>query len=333
MDSGRAPSHLRYAFRSVFWAASSLLCVGVAQSVLEQSFGIPQRRLAWSIAAVFLVPLAHTAWVGRRTARDRWTDIGRSCAIGVLTGLILDGVTAIRGPEPLLAALGALQNAALATGAILLPRFALAALTPDIFAEEASIEGFRGQKMRQLLAHAFTGSLIVGMLVAIAVPNFMTFGLLAKSGEARVQIEAIRAAEERWYREHGEYLPTTPLPPGSPGVQRTSFDTEAHTLSGFERLGWPVEAGTQLYCRYAVAVGSGDSADAYTIEAVCDLDGDGEPIAFGWVRPAAGSRIGVPGPFGFCSVRGVLSRRGASDGQRLLDRYGPCDAMSAVSNF
>ena len=117
-------------------------------------------------------------------------------------------------------------------------------------------------------------------------------------------------------------------------MQRTAFDREAQMDSGFYRLGWPADPHATLYCRYAVTVkNSTGDADAYTIEAICDLDGDGEQMAFGWVKPAPGERVGVPGAFGYCSVRGVLSGRGASDAGRLLDQHGPCDVTSAMSHF
>jgi hypothetical protein len=332
MDDARGASHLRYALRSLLWAATSLACLLIAQSGLEQYAGIPQRPDAWWFAAVVLIPLAHTGWVSRATVgRESGAEIGRSCAIGVGGCSLVTGTSALLGSEPLSAAWGVLQNAALAAGAILLPRFALLPLAPGVFAEEASIEGYRGHRVRQLLAHAAVGMGIAGMLLAIAVPKFMVFGLLAKAGETRFQIQAIRDAQERWHSEHGHYLPVTPYPAGPPGVHKSEFDYEAYARSGLDRLGWPEL--TALYCRYAVTVGEDERVGAYTIEAVCDLDGDGEPMAFGWVKPAPGERTGVPGPFGFCSVRGVLSRRGAKDGLRLLDQYGPCDAVSAVSDF
>jgi hypothetical protein len=89
-----------------------------------------------------------------------------------------------------------------------------------------------------------------------------------------------------------------------------------------------------FYCRYAVSVeNSAGASSGYTIEAICDIDGDGEQMAFGWLKPAPGSRVGIPGPFGYCTVRGVLAKRGARGDERRLDQFGPCDATSSVSRF
>ena len=177
------------------------------------------------------------------------------------------------------------------------------------------------------------GSAALGVLVAIAVPNFRTFGLRAKAGEMRVGIEAIHKAQEAWYAEHGHYLPATSLPLGPPGLHRIGFDSDTHAASGFERLGWPKNPNTQLYCRYAVSVGSTEGMGGYTIEAICDIDGDGEQMAFGWLKRAPDARVGVPGPFGYCTIRGVLPGRGAKVDEPQFEQFGRCDAASSVSRF
>jgi type II secretory pathway pseudopilin PulG len=247
---------------------------------------------------------------------------------------VIDGTVAILEAGGPLAIADALYGAVLTAAGILLPRFALRHLALGVFGQEASTEGFRDRRGRQLMANAGVGLLLAGALMTIAVPNFLTFALRAKASETRGQIEAIRAAQERWYAEHGHYRASGPYPAGPPGLQRSEFDPVSHAASGFDQLGWPEEPDVSLYCRYAVnAPGPPQAADAYTIEAVCDLDGDGEWMAFGWVKPGPGENTGVAGPFGFCSVRGVVSRRGSTSTERVLDRYGPCDSTSSVSHF
>jgi hypothetical protein len=334
MDATRTPSHVRYALRSIFWMGSSIVCLVVGHWFVEYA-GVNLPRVTWSSFAVVLVPLAHTSWVGRRPEADAtWAGILRSCAVGVGIGVMLDAITVFRSFDPLPASIGAVLTAALVCVALLLPRLALSPLAVRIFEQEASIEGFRGHRGRRLAANLFAGAVVAGVLLSIAVPNFRNFGFRAKSLETRVEIRAIREAQEAWYAKHGQYLPTTPLPIGPPGSHRVGFDSDAHVASGFERLGWPVNPNKQLYCRYAVTVDSGNGEmDGYTIEGICDLDGDGELMAFGWLKPAPGSRVGVPGAFGYCTVRGVLPVRGARGNERLLDQFGPCDATSTVSNF
>lgn len=335
MDATRGPSHLRYVLRTLFWMGTSIACLACGHWVVEELVGVNLAAVCWSRFAVVLAPLAHASWVARRPAADAtWARTLQIAAIGVGIGLIFDQTMALSSHNPVPKSISALLSAGLALGSILLPRLSLRAIAPGVFGEEAGIEGFRGRRGRLVLGHLFATAVVAGGLFAIVVPNFLIFGLRAKAGEARVAIEAIAEAQEAWYAEHGYYLAATALPLGPPGVQKAGFDPEAHEASGFERLGWPRWPGTLLYCRYAVAVENVEGgAGGYTIEAICDIDGDGEPMAFGFMKPVRGSRAGVPAPFGYCSVRGVLPERGAKGDARVLERFGPCDAATTVSRF
>ncbi len=311
----------------------SLGCLVGIRVFCEAHLGIPQGPPIWPFLAVVLHPMAHTAWVARRPESDSdWVRLSKSCGIAVAICLIPDVAWALQRADPAGAAARVLENAIQLGVSLLLPRFALRALAPGIFSEEASIPGFRNRRGRQFLAQSFVGVLLLSGLVVTVIPNFMTFALRAKSGEVRAQIAAIRDAEEQWFAEHGRYLATSPVPPGKPGVNRTPVAMQDLEAAGFDRLRWLGNLPTGLYCSYAVRVDEAEG-DAFTIEAVCDLDGDGDLMAFGWIKPAPGKVVGVPGYFGYCSVRGVLTRRGATDGRRVLDRFGPCDSSSTVSHF
>ena len=47
---------------------------------------------------------------------------------------------------------------------------------------------------------------IIGILAAIAIPNFLRFQLKSKSSEGKVNIAAIRTAEESYLAEFGNYV-------------------------------------------------------------------------------------------------------------------------------
>ena len=47
---------------------------------------------------------------------------------------------------------------------------------------------------------------IIGILAAIAIPNFLRFQLKAKSSEGKVNLAAIRTAEESYFAEYGGYV-------------------------------------------------------------------------------------------------------------------------------
>ena len=82
---------------------------------------------------------------------------------------------------------------------------------------------------------------IIGILAAIAIPNFLRFQLKAKSSEGKTNLAAIRTAEESYYSEFGVYVSALASPRRLPwdknqdGVRRMSIPTVAD--AGFDRLG------------------------------------------------------------------------------------------------
>ena len=47
---------------------------------------------------------------------------------------------------------------------------------------------------------------IIGILAAIAIPNFLKFQLRSKTGEAKTNLAAMRTAEEGYFAEYGLYI-------------------------------------------------------------------------------------------------------------------------------
>ncbi len=47
---------------------------------------------------------------------------------------------------------------------------------------------------------------IIGILAAIAIPNFMAFQLRTKAGEGKVNLAALRTAEEGYFAEFDTYI-------------------------------------------------------------------------------------------------------------------------------
>jgi type IV pilus assembly protein PilA len=54
---------------------------------------------------------------------------------------------------------------------------------------------------------------IIGILAAIAIPNFLRFQLRSKAGEGKVNLAAIRSAEEGYFAEFGTYVGRNPEDP------------------------------------------------------------------------------------------------------------------------
>lgn len=157
---------------------------------------------------------------------------------------------------------------------------------------------------------------IIGILAAIAIPNFLRFQLKAKSSEGKVNIAAIRTAEESYLAEFGQYVAAAVAPTADvPGTQKATFDTTA----GFTELGWSPEG--QVFFQYAV---NADAGRAYTISAAADIDGDTVDQAWGYVKTATTDDEMV-GIHTACTAAGIAGDK--------LDVVGPCVSTSGQSVF
>ena len=193
--------------------------------------------------------------------------------------------------------------------------------------------GIARRRMRWL-AVASTGTTLI-LLVAIAVPNFLRFSShmpVALASEPRIMLSSIRTAEESYFAEFGEYVAFNSVPSGPPGDPTPANQIEYP--EGAKAIGWSIDSQNRpVWCRYAVAVGSATEngqAQAFTAEAICDIDGDGVLMAWGFVRPDRESGEAIPGPFGRCSTEGALDR---STGRPTPCVVGPCDEKSGSEVF
>ena len=166
---------------------------------------------------------------------------------------------------------------------------------------------------------------IIGILAAIAIPNFVRFQLRAKSSEGKTNIAAIRTAEESYFAEFGQYVSASisPANHASPASSKQDFDNVDGDGKGFDQIGWQPEG--QVYFRYAVETDS--NTTDYTIDADADIDADGKLQLWGYLRtldPSSG-----------IEVKGKLGCAGVWDGSAatLVNQVGPCDATSGQSVF
>ena len=126
---------------------------------------------------------------------------------------------------------------------------------------------------------------IIGILAAIAIPNFLRFQLKAKSAEGKTNLAAIRTAEQSYYSEFGFYVSAGASPSNNGENIKIDFVNSDGTGDGFDQLGWAPEG--QVYFNYGVATG-GASSSAYLASAGADLDADGNEQRWGYKKgPAA----------------------------------------------
>jgi len=178
---------------------------------------------------------------------------------------------------------------------------------------------------------------IIGILAAIAIPNFLRFQLRARSSEGKTNLAAIRTAEEGYNAEFGTYLNAAVNPPGVPGSAKVVWNAAFPVpVPGFDALGWSPEG--EVYFRYAVggtAPAPGIPMAEFHAVASADLDNNATLQDWGYVKPITGAlAYGGAAPVGagvLCVPAGVYNA--TSQAQDLLETVGPCDANSGQSEF
>jgi len=157
---------------------------------------------------------------------------------------------------------------------------------------------------------------ILGILAAIAIPNFLRFQLKAKSSEGKTNLAAIRTAEESFFAEYGVYISSNPSPAAHADNQKIAF---AHAIAGkgFDQVGWEPEG--EVYFNYGVAING--AADEFTADAAADIDADDAHQLWGYAKGAEdGKNLG--GGAGACLRAGLTA-----------ETVGPCTTTSGQSVF
>src|SRR5262245_60278230 len=206
---------------------------------------------------------------------------------------------------------------------------------------------------------------IIGILAAIAIPNFIKFQLRSKAGEGKVNMAAIRTAQESYFAEAGTYVEwvgSPPFPVGQvkipfpgasyPGGCPNPLPVYAPPQPGFCWIGWQPEG--DVYYSYESFTGVGGAllpanmttvppttANEFYAGAVADIDGDFPSIgviglnSWGINQPdVTGTAIGAaPGWTNQCQCQ--LAGPGPVDsgsGAGVLGQVGPCDNVDNGRN-
>jgi type IV pilus assembly protein PilA len=168
---------------------------------------------------------------------------------------------------------------------------------------------------------------IIGILAAIAIPNFLQFQLRSKTGEAKTNLAAIRTAEEGYFAEFNNYIAAAATPGGGGGQNKRVWSGGG--ITQFDQLGWSPEG--EVFYDYSVSAATG--AASYQIGASGNLDGNaaGTESDYGYVHPAPGATTGPGAPLGTCANTGVYNP--ATTNQDLLNTVGPCTNLDGQSEF
>ena len=151
---------------------------------------------------------------------------------------------------------------------------------------------------------------IIGILAAIAIPNFLRYQLRAKAAELKENTVAIFKAEQALHDSErvlagatGQYWSIGYVPStGGDGAACTPGPTkqqlkQADFLAA-QDVDWVIEGSTYGCYRVGVTGGftRGTGGNTLTVEATSDVDGDGDPGCVYLFKPLLGSDAGVVTP-------------------------------------
>ncbi|HUV38142.1 MAG TPA: prepilin-type N-terminal cleavage/methylation domain-containing protein [Planctomycetota bacterium] len=179
---------------------------------------------------------------------------------------------------------------------------------------------------------------IIGILAAIAIPNFIRFQLRAKASEGKTNLKAISVAQEGYAAEFSTYVLAAAEPTALPGGSKADWGLTdcggADSAHGFCITGFAPEG--EVYYQYMVNAASTDANaltfEVYTADAQSDIDADGVNFnTWGYVKGTnslgANAVIGGLG----CSAGGVYNP--VTQTNDLFETVGPCDSTSGRSVF
>jgi len=165
---------------------------------------------------------------------------------------------------------------------------------------------------------------IIGILAAIAIPNFVRFQLRSKSSEGKTNLAGIRTSEESYFAEYGQYIGAaiSPAALNVPASSKQNFVDAGAAGMNFNTIGWQPEG--QVYFQYAVVVGGTD----YTADAAADIDANGVLQHWGYAHTITGV---APTVVGLLTCTGTWDP--ATSMANLPNQVGPCDGTSGQSVF
>ena len=189
---------------------------------------------------------------------------------------------------------------------------------------------------------------IIGILAAIAIPNFIRFQLRSKAGEAKLNLVAIRSAEGGYFGEFGSYIEMAAAEPqtsgpdtAAPGSTKRRWSacpgTIAMTSPGHCIMGYFPEGPT--YYDYGVAsdgpgndsLAPGAVATEYWADALSDIDGDGADNLWALRVPQQGSVAAMATvSAGINGCTAVLDEFGSD---LLFSSVGPCAVGNGQTIF
>ncbi len=113
---------------------------------------------------------------------------------------------------------------------------------------------------------------IIGILAAIAIPNFVMMQQKAKRAEVPGNVDGIRTAEMAYDAAFDAYVEVPAWPRPVTSLGKTAVEWQEN--KAWQDLGWRPDG--QVRGTYWVEVSGGD----FEVHGLCDVDGDGRPAEY-----------------------------------------------------
>lgn len=120
---------------------------------------------------------------------------------------------------------------------------------------------------------------IIGILAAIAIPNFIEMQYRAKRSEVPSNVKGIKTAEMGYDAAFDQFVQISTAHPVAT-VGKTQVDW-AGGNADFQKLGWAPDGKVRgQYSVGTTAVGGSTAGGDFTVTGICDVDGDAVPASY-----------------------------------------------------
>ena len=119
---------------------------------------------------------------------------------------------------------------------------------------------------------------IIGILAAIAIPNFVEMQYRAKRAEIPSNVKAIKETEMAYDAEYNSFVTAAAHP--STTANKVPRDW-GNGNTDFQKLGWPPDGKVRgTYSVATTAAGSSTPGGNFTVKGSCDVDADGTSAVY-----------------------------------------------------
>ena len=125
---------------------------------------------------------------------------------------------------------------------------------------------------------------MLGILAAIAIPNFVAMQYRAKRAEVSVNVDGIRTAQLSHMASSDEFVAQDEWVPSA----RTGKSLQSWmTGTGFDELGWAPDGMVRGVYRVEIT----DDGQDFSVHGLCDIDGDGLEAHYTATRSTAATAV------------------------------------------